>query len=210
MRKLAERKGGTTVKAIRWAVMGLAALVLVSCSQPPVPQDHFYRLQVSGPSSAAAKPRLAGVLEVANLKADGLTAGRPITFTDAARSYEMSEYHYHFWTEPPAILLHGALVTFLRASGVARDVVTPELRLEPDYVLTGKVLRLEQVRGNPTKVAAKLEIALRDRVEDRLMVVKTYEVENEVAGPAVADAIVGLNAAVSEIYGRLVADISAL
>ena len=198
------------MNAIRWAVTGLAALLLISCSQPPVPEDHFYRLQVTGPSTAVAKPRLNGVLEVATLQADGLTAGRPITFTDAARPYLLNEYHYHFWTEPPSILLHDALVTYLRTSGVAREVVTPELRLEPDFVMTGKILRLEQVRGNPPKVAAKIEVALRDRTEDRLLLVRTYEIENEVAGPGVGDAVVGLNAAVSEIYGRLVADISAL
>ncbi len=205
-----ERNGGNAMNTMRRIVLGVAALMLVSCSQPPVPQDHFYRLQITGPETALQTPRLAGTLEVANLQADGLISGRPIVFTEKGRAFELSEYHYHFWTEPPADMLGDALVTYLRGAGVAREVTTPELRLEPDYVMTGKIRRLEQVRGNPTKVAAALEVALRDRKEDRLMLVRNYEVEKEVSGGGVAEAVVGLNAAVSEIYGRLVADISGL
>ena len=210
MNRKAPMNGGIAMNAMRWIVLGIAALMLVSCSQPPVPQDHFYRLQITAPEAALPTPHLNGTLEVADLQADGLFSGRPIVFTEKGRAFELSEYHYHFWIEPPAEMLGDALVAYLRGAGVAREVTTPELRLEPDFVMTSKIRRLEQVRGNPTKVAAALEVALRDRKEDRLMMVRTYEVEKEVSGGGVADAVVGLNAAVSEIYGRLVADISGL
>ncbi|MCG8512365.1 MAG: ABC-type transport auxiliary lipoprotein family protein [Rhodospirillales bacterium] len=195
---------------IRSLLIAIGAAGLAACSQPPVPQDHFYRLQVLAPESAMSQPKLDGTLEVARLVADGLTAGRPIVFSEAASPLEVSEYHYHFWTEPPTVMLHDELVTYLRAANVARSITTPQLRLEPDYVLTGKIKRLEQVRGTPTKVAAVIELALRDRRDDRLLMVKTYSVENETEGPGVAAAVRSLNAAMASIYQRFVADLSGL
>ncbi len=172
------------MKPTRLFLTTIFAALLVSCSQPPVPQDNFYRLQVTAPGTSLAKTPLDGTLEVARLLADGLTAGRPIVYSEAARPLEANEYHYHFWTDSPTVLLRDELVSYLRRAGVAKNVVTPEMRLEPDFVLTGKIKRLEQVRGDPSKVVISLELALRDRRGDRLLLVKTYDMEGETAGAA--------------------------
>ena len=196
------------MKPTRLFLTTIFAALLVSCSQPPVPQDNFYRLQVTAPGTSLAKTPLDGTLEVARLLADGLTAGRPIVYSEAARPLEANEYHYHFWTDSPTVLLRDELVSYLRRAGVAKNVVTPEMRLEPDFVLTGKIKRLEQVRGDPSKVVISLELALRDRRGDRLLLVKTYDMEGETAGAAVAAAVGGLNAGLAQIYARFVADVS--
>lgn len=194
--------------AYRFLVMAVVAIGLVACAQPPVPQDHFYRLQVAAPSDSMPQPKLDGTLEVARLMADGLIAGRPIVFSEAANPLRVSEYHYHFWTQPPTVMLHDELVAYLRAANVARSITTPELRLEPDYVLTGKIRRLEQVRGRPSKAAVVIEFALRDRRDDRLMMVETYSEENETDGASVPAAVAALNDALASIYRRFVADLS--
>ena len=196
------------MKPTRLFLTAIFAAFLVSCSQPPVPQDNFYRLQVPAPATTLAKTPLDGTLEVARLLADGLTAGRPIVYSEAARPLEANEYHYHFWTDSPTVLLRDELVSYLRQAGVAKNVVTPEMRLEPDFVLTGKIKRLEQVRGNPSKVLVSLELALRDRREDRLLLVKTYDMEGETVGAGVAAAVGGLNSGLAQIYARFVADVS--
>lgn len=198
------------MSVIRRSVLALAALMLAACAQPPVPQDHFYRLQFGTPTGRLQTPPLSGTLEVASFRAEGLTGGRPIVFTDPEKPFEVNEYHYHFWTAPPPDMLHDGLVTYLRASGVADQVVTPQLRLEPEYVLTSTIRRLEQVRGRPTKVAADFEFALRGRRDERVLLVKSYAVEKDAAGPSVPDAVAAMNGAVMEIYERLAADISRL
>jgi len=200
--------GGMTVKTTKLFLSALFAMVLASCAQPPVPQDHFYRLQVPMPGSELSKIPLTGTLEVARLQADGLTAGRSIVYSEAAHPLEANEYHYHFWTDSPTVILREELVSYLRQAGVATAVVTPEMRLEPDFVLTGRIKRLEQVRGNPSKVLISLELALRDRREDRLLQVKTYRMEGQTAGPGVAAAAAALNSGLAEIFARFVADVS--
>ena len=81
-----------------------ALLVLAAaCTQPAVPEDHFYRLG-SAPAQGGGTA-LAGVIEVNRFVADGLTGRRPVVYTDNADAREVRAYHYHFWSEPPPILL---------------------------------------------------------------------------------------------------------
>ena len=148
------------MKTVRWPIMVVFAALLAACSQPPVPQDHYYRLQVALPGTALASPRLPGVLEIPRFSAEGLMAGRPIVFSEATDPAEVNAYYYHFWLEPPGVMLRDQLVAYLRAAGVARTVVTPELRLEPDFVLTAKIKRIEQVRGASPKVVIALDVAV--------------------------------------------------
>jgi cholesterol transport system auxiliary component len=197
------------VKTARWPIIALLAVLVAGCSQPPVPQDHFYRLEVAPPAAALASPRLPGILEVQRFSADGLMAGRPIVFSEANDPTEVSAYYYHFWLEPPGVMLRDHLVAYLRAAGVAGTVVTPELRLEPDFVLTAKIRRIEQVRGASPKVVVALDVAIRSRKDDRLVMLKTYEVEKATANDGVTAAVEALGGVLATIYGRLVADIPA-
>ena len=87
------------------AMIFLVAPVLAACAQPPLPQDHFYRLSVGAPGNPRAEPRFKGTLEVGRFVADGLTAGRPVVYSMADRPNELREYRYHFWTEPPPTML---------------------------------------------------------------------------------------------------------
>lgn len=54
------QEGGRPVKTARWSIIFIVAALVAGCSQPPVPQDHFYRLEVAPPAGALASPRLPG------------------------------------------------------------------------------------------------------------------------------------------------------
>ena len=196
------------MKTVRWPIILAFAALVAACSQPPVPQDHFYRLEVASPAAMAA-PRLPGVLEVSRFSADGLMAGRPIVFSEASNPAEVNAYYYHFWLEPPGVMLRDRLVAYLRAANVAKTVVTPELRIEPDFVLTAKIKRIEQVRGSSPKVVMAIDMALNSQKDDRLLLLKTYEVEKATADDSVPAAVAALGDALTTIFGRLVADIPA-
>jgi len=193
----------------RRSVVGILAVLLAACAQPPVAQDTFYRLQVAPPAVALATPRLPGTLQVPRFAADGLMAGRPLVFSEAADPLKVEAYHYHFWIEPPGVMLRDELVGYLRAAGVARQVVTPELRLEPDFVLSARIRRIEQVRGAAPKVVVVLDVALNSRQEDRLLLLKTYRVETEAADNSVGAAVAALNGAMATVWAGIVTDIPA-
>jgi len=195
----------------RIAVMLAVALTIAGCaSQAPVPSDKYYRLQTVFAAAVMPSPKFSGTFEIERFSADGLTAGRPIVYAEANDPNQLQEYHYHFWTQPPTVMLRDELVTYLRAAKIAGSVVTPEMRLEPDYVMTGRIRKLEQVLGSPNRTRLELEIALRRPADGKLMFLKSYTHETTQSSAGVAAAVDGLNEALNIIYSDLLADLSAL
>ena len=203
-------KGGRQVIRTFAPLLILLAMAVAGCAQPPLPQDHFYRLQVTLPAAGTGEPLFRGTVEVEPFAADGLTAGRPIVYSDGQRSHQLFEYHYPFWTDPPTVMLRDQLVDFLRAAGVADNVVTPELRIEPDFVITARIKRLEKIVATPPRAAVELELGLRRTSDDRLMFVGTYGLEVEAASETVGDALIAANQALSRIYDKFLGDISGI
>lgn len=199
----------------RGVVKSVVAVVLLvtlaACAaQAPVPQDKFYRLQAIAAFEPLSAPLLPGVLEIERFTADGLTAGRPIVYVDAADPNQLREYHYHFWTQAPTIMLRDELVTYFRKAGIATNVVTPEMRLEADYTLGGRIRLLEQVIGSKKSTAMELEISLRNPRDGKLLFLKSYRHEVEQSTVGVAAAVDSLNEALNIIYADILADLKNL
>ena len=176
-----------------------------------VPQDTFYRFEVGTPENALSTPRLHGTLEIERLSADGLTAGRPIVYSRSDRPRELQEYHYHFWTEPPPIMLRDQLVTYLRGAKVATAVVTPETRVAAEYALTGKIKRLERVIGaspGTAKAVVELELGVRQTTGERLLFLETYRVATVATADTVSAEVDAMNEALNQIFALFVADFS--
>lgn len=200
--------GSTLAK--RLAVL-LVPVLLASCAtQPPVPEDKYYRLQSVVATAPLPAPVLDGTLEIERFSADGLTAGRPIVYVEDAVPNQLQEYHYHFWTQPPTIMLRDEMVTYLRALNVAKNVVTPEMRLNSDYVLTGRIRRLEQVKTNAEGAVIEIEVALRRPSDGKLLFLKSYRNEAKQPAPGVAGAVRALNEGWNLILADLYADLRKL
>ncbi|WNK01043.1 ABC-type transport auxiliary lipoprotein family protein [Thalassospiraceae bacterium LMO-JJ14] len=199
-------------KIMPMASLIFAAVLLVAgcASQPPVPTDKYYRLQAVLAAAPASTPRFQGNFQVERFTADGLTAGRPIVYVESNDGNQLLEYHYHFWTQPPTVMLRDELVTYLRASKIAESVVTPDMRLDPQYVMTGRIRKLEQVLGSPNRTRLELEIALRQTDNNKLMFLKSYLHESNQTSPGVSSAVDALNEALNIIYSDLLADLRSL
>jgi ABC-type uncharacterized transport system auxiliary subunit len=178
-------------------------------SAPPVPEDHFYRLQAVYADEPLSNKPLPGTIEVERFVADGLTSERPLVYSVAGKPNEVKAYHYHFWIKPPTVMLRDELVSFLRASKISDSVVTPEMRVNADYALTGKIKHLEQVRAEKkTRTLLEIEIGLRRPRDGKLLFLETYRAENAAGGDGVATAVESLNTALSIIYSDFLSDIS--
>ena len=188
----------------------LAGALLAACGGPqaPVPEDHYYRLKVAAPKTSPAQPHFKGTLVVQRMVADGVIAGRPIVYSEGGKELEVLEYHYHFWTEPPIMLLMDQLVSYLRAANIAETVVTAEIRSDADYSVSGKIKRLEQVRGGDPRSIVELELALLKRPDDKVIFIRNYIEEVSAGGEDVASAVKAMNAALGRIYAKFAADIS--
>lgn len=187
-----------------WLVLALA---LAACQQPSVTQDQFYRLDVLAPA-AQASARLSGTLEVERLASDGLTAERPIVYSEAGNNTTLQEYHYHFWVEPPPIMLRDQLTSYLRAAALASTVVTADMRARADYVVGGRIKRFERTVGSRNAAVVELELWLRRSADNRLVLLNSYRVENPAERDSVADAVNAMNQAVGTIFSRFLEDIN--
>jgi len=175
---------GRLEKSIR-ALTGLALVLIVAgcAAAPPVPEDNFYRLQAIYAGTATSGKLLPGTVEVDRFVADGLTSERPIVYSDSGNPNQVKAYHYHFWIKPPTVMLRDELVSFLRAAQVADRIVTPEMRAQPNCVLTGRIKHLEQVleeKGSRTLI--EVELGLRRPRDGKILYLNSFRAENDAGG----------------------------
>ncbi|WP_299626399.1 ABC-type transport auxiliary lipoprotein family protein [Pelagibius sp.] len=190
----------------------LVAPLLAGClgSAPPVPRDHYYRLLVPTPAQSAEASLLPGVMTVELLQADGLLRERPLLYSESGESYELQQHNYHYWTDAPPRMLQDQMVAYLRRSGVARLVVSPDMRVRADYQVSGKAKRLERLLGGgPPRVFVEIELALLRVSDETLLVVDSYGAEEPAEDESVEAAIVALNRATARVFERFLVQVRA-
>ncbi len=193
----------------RFAAATLAALVIAGCggtAEAP-PLESFYRLDVAEPPRSTAP--LDGSMVVRRFTTDGTVGQRPIVYAEADSRHALHQYNYHFWVDAPARMVQELTVDMMRAARVAEPVVTPEVRLEPDYELTGKIKVLEHIRGDESRVIVGLGFALQRLSDGELLLVRDYVVERRAVDASVTEATRAANEALGEIYASFVADFDA-
>jgi cholesterol transport system auxiliary component len=202
------KQRGRGLRYIHWLNYIFVGIVLAACSQPPVPKDNYYRLHIGSPKQIYQKPLFSGSVEIQRFSADGLLANRQIAYASSQRPHLLNEYHYHFWSEPPPVMIRDQMVDFLRATKSAERVVTSELRLSAKYIIYGKIKRFEHIRGSKEYTAVELELAARNRKSGDLLYLGTYGVKTPVAGSDVSSAVESINRSVREIFTRFLNNIA--
>jgi len=200
------------IRTLNIGVILMSFGLLVACgSAPPVPEDQYYRLQAVYATKPLANKILSGTIEVDRFVADGITSQRAIVYSQIETPNQVRAYHYDFWIKPPTVMLRDELVSFLRASKISDAVVTPEMRVNSEYTLTGKIKHLEQVKMKAGyKTVLEIELGLRKPGTGKLLFLDTYRLENDANGSDVAAAVVSLNTSLSTIYLEFLTSISKL
>ena len=190
-----------------WTALA-AGLLAGGCATGPPPVEHFYRLAAPEAAASLAAPRFDGLLAVEPFRSDGLLRERALVYGAGAGS-ELRQHAYHAWVAPPTDMLQEALVAFLRGSNVARTVVVPEMRLRPDYLVTGRLLRFERRLGEGGPgVVVELRLGLMDVRAGRALWTGTYREEAPARGDEIPHAVAAFDAAVGRLFGRFVEDLA--
>jgi len=183
-------------------------LVLAACAGAPPPPDVFYRLD-HRPVKALAAPVLAGVVEVATPSAEGLAGDRALLYSSREHPDQVGRYSFHFWVEPPPLLVRDELVRVLREAQVAPQVVTANLRVPADFVIEGRLKRFEQLAGGAPAVAVEIELGVVRVRGNELLLLRSYRQETPAAGDSPADAVAALQLCLDQLLNRFLADLSA-
>lgn len=182
---------------------------LAGCLGGTPPRDHFYRIDPAQPATTLPAPALKGTLEVERLRADALTRERAILRVPSADSLQVTPYTYRLWIDTPTVMLQRSLAEYLRLAGVADRVVLPEMNVDENYELSGWIERLVHVRDED-RVIAELEFSLINARGTSQPLRRSYRVEVATGGSDMDEVVAAFNAAIGEIFERLVADIATI
>jgi len=189
----------------------LAALLGASgCLGGAAPRDHVYRLQLEPPRDVRNTPAFPGTLEVGRIWGNALTRGRPILRSDSERAVEVTPYDYQLWVDSPTLLIQRALTAYLRQLGLAERVVSSDANVAADWVVTGFIERLDHIQGGgPPRVLVELELSMAEANRGRLLLRKTYRVEQPSDGAGVPAAVRAFGTAIGSIFESFAADAAA-
>lgn len=201
---LARRSVSIRVHPCRFLVAA-ALTTLAACASPAPPRDNFYRLQAVPQVQVLDRAVLPGVVEVNRLDVDGVLSERGLAYQDADGA--LARYSYDLWSDAPATALQLALADTLRDARVADSVVTPDLRVPPDWMVRGRLFRFEYLPDS-ARVAVRLQLAVVSARDGTLVLLETYGAEPAVEGSGPEAAVAALNRATADIFARFVRDLS--
>jgi len=201
------RELGATDRVALRRVGTLLLLVLWGCASGPAPTDRHYRIDVGAPDAPAAR-RLSGILQVDRLRADALAGERHILYRQAGDGSEIRKYAYHRWSDPPAILLQTKLVSFLSEAGAAEVVIPATARIQPDYLVSGRLHHFEQVLDSDARVNVAIHLTVTSS-DGQVLTNQMYREERAAADRTVAASASAFGEAVHDIFERFLADLSA-
>lgn len=196
----------TESACIRWFAMLAIGLLLGGCAGTSrIPEDSFYRLDIAAPGTPLPAPALAGVLVVQGGAAAPVYRDRALLYSEAETPARLQRYHYHYWTDTPPQLVQRSLVDYLRAAGIASNVVRPEEGVDARYRLRVDIERFEHVRGpNNGKVDVTLRLVLSERDSGAVLMQDSVSADAVVANSDFTAVAAASERALADVYGQIV------
>lgn len=192
---------------MRFILMSLLMLSIQACSfsGSPPPEEHFYRL----PDAVADKiPQHYDRIYFRNVMAEGIYNERAILYVQDDSPLEVRRYHYHYWLNTPAKLIHEQLKNYLLTSGISRQLVDRHMgdhQLELDV----RLKNFERLTGSANRVLVSLEVIMRWPGQNKPAMTKTYRQELPV-GSSMHDTASGFGQVLSSLFARILADLQNL
>jgi ABC-type uncharacterized transport system auxiliary subunit len=131
----------------------LTLAALVGCGRVRYPA--YYTLNLPAPPDPPATETARSSITVREFQSPNYLRQGPIVYR--IRPEEIGFYEYHRWASDPRALVTNAVIDHLRASGQYSTVSTYTGRPDSDYVLSGKLEKLEEVDYS---AGVKVEVAI--------------------------------------------------
>lgn len=123
-----------------------------------VPESRYYVLEYEEGTSINAADGLDVVVGVDAFATQPLYRDRRVAYR--VSGVEMAYYPYRYWAAPPGELVASQLARHLRQQKVVKAVLESPFEIQPDWIVTGRVQRFEEVDRGPSW-AAVCEISVR-------------------------------------------------
>jgi ABC-type uncharacterized transport system auxiliary subunit len=121
---------------------------------------------------------------------------------------EVNFYEYDRWVEPPEEMVTRLIAAALRDAGLFQQVQQVANLQLPAWVLSGELLRFDEVRGaQASRAACWLRLALRRAQDERLLWSKTLRAAVPLSHKSAAGLAVAMSAAVQQIAQQLISEL---
>ena len=121
----------------------LVSLILLAGCAGKVKYPSYYTLHVPPPPDPPAQEGVRTSLAIREFRSPTYLRQGPIVYRESAE--QIGFYEYHRWAVDPRIFVTNAVVDRLRASGSFAQVKIYDGRPDVDYILSGRLERLEEV-----------------------------------------------------------------
>lgn len=133
------------MKKLATLALMLAVLpVLTSCGRARYPS--YYTLNLPPAPDPIAAEKVATSIAVREFQSPGYLRQGPIVYR--ATPEQVGFYEYHRWAADPRVLVTNAVMDHLSASGQYAAVSRYDGHADMDYILSGKIEKLEEVDSN--------------------------------------------------------------
>lgn len=141
-------------------IMSICAFTLLIASCGGGRRPTYYALEVPpAPDRALTDPRFPGTLAVCRFDTPPYLRQGRIVYRESPE--EIGFYEYHRWAAQPAETVTTAMITALRSSRLFSLVKRYDGHNEQDYLLVGRIERLEEIDyGGPVRVQAQIAAEL--------------------------------------------------
>jgi len=195
-------------RVIRIFLLILSVNFLTACGLggASVPQDHYYKLPALE-ISAQPETRFEQLV-IKPVKATGLYHDRAILYIEQDKPLELKRYHYNFWSETPANLLHNALYQGLSSSALAKNISRDIKVSRPDYVIDSRVVRFERViDSGKVTIQVALDISVRSGHDVTDQWTKRYSSQQLLTTTSMHPSAEAFGQAVQDICEQLISDL---
>ena len=139
-------------------VLALALLALAACGGK-ILYPKYYSMEIPPQPVHRANARVLGTLAVRRFDSAPYIRQKKIVYRPVPE--EIGFYEYHRWVNDPAEMVTSAMIESLRSSGMFSLVKRYDGQNEQDYLMAGRLDRLEETDyGGHVSVTAKLSAEL--------------------------------------------------
>ncbi|HXJ92799.1 MAG TPA: ABC-type transport auxiliary lipoprotein family protein [Terriglobia bacterium] len=130
-------------------------------------------------------------LLVGRITAPEILRDAPIAYRSGPN--EIGTYNYHYWVEPPEVMVKLALIRELRSSGRFQSVAEVGSEAQGEFVLQGRLYDFEEVDAGNISALVTMEFHLLDRKDGRIVWTHFYSHSEPVPGKEVPDVVTALD-----------------
>jgi ABC-type uncharacterized transport system auxiliary subunit len=142
-------------RTLTMIVFALAALVILASCGGRVRYPNYYTLNLPAPPDPPAAENVHATLSVHEFRAPAYLRQGAIVYKTSPE--QLGFYAYHHWAVDPREFVTNSIIDRLRASGTFARVKAYDGRRDVDYVLSGRLEKLEEL---DYKGGVKVEVAI--------------------------------------------------